>query len=256
MTRKQWISGIAMIVFLAALSGCQESEKSAAPVAPAKPAAPAEPVKPAVTAPAKPAETVPAKPAPAAPVAATPAAPKAPVAAAVPTPPPAPVVPAAPKLVIRVNCGATKPYTDKAGNLWLPDEVKVPGASLSPLDGTAIERTQPFEVPDVQYPEIFRTERYSMSAYEFNLPNGKYSVRLHFAETYEGITAVGQRVFSFAIQGQEPVKDFDIFKEAGGAYKAIVRRYRNVEVTDGKLKIVFTANVQNPAINGIVIRAE
>jgi enterochelin esterase-like enzyme len=167
---------------------------------------------------------------------------------------PAPrAVPPAAKLVIRVACGAYEPYTDKNGNLWLPDEVKAPGASLSPLDGMTVERTEEFEVPDVAFPQIFRTERYSMSAYEFKLPNGKYTVRLHFAECFTGITGVGQRVYSFAVQGQKPEKDFDIFKEAGGPYKSIQREYKGVVVSDGKLRITFTPNVENPAINGIEI---
>jgi len=164
--------------------------------------------------------------------------------------------PAGTKLVIRVACGAYQPYTDKNGNLWLPDEVKAPGASLGPLDGMTIERTEIYEVPNVAFPQIFQTERYSMSAYEFNLPNGKYTVRLHFAETFTGIMDVGQRVYSFAVQGQEPEKDFDIFKEAGGPYKAIQREYKGVEVTDGKLRITFTPNIENPTINGIEIFAE
>ena len=163
---------------------------------------------------------------------------------------------AAAKLVIRVACGAYQPYTDKNGNLWLPDEVKAPGASLSPLDGMTIERMETFEVPNVAFPQIFQTERYSMSAYEFNLPNGKYTVRLHFAECFTGITGVGQRVYSFAVQGQKPEKDFDIFKEAGGPYKAIRREYKGVAVTNGKLRITFTPNIENPAINGIEIFAE
>ncbi len=157
------------------------------------------------------------------------------------------------KLVIRVACGADQPYTDKDGNLWLPDQVDAPGASLEPLDGMTIERYEQYEVPDVAFPEIFRRERYSMSAYEFNLPNGKYTVRLHFAETFTGITGVGDRIYSFAVQGQEPVKDFDIYKEAGGPYKALQFEYKGVEVTDGKLKITFTPNIENPAINGIEI---
>ena len=175
---------------------------------------------------------------------------------AVPTLPAPLAVPAATKLVIRVACGANQPYTDKNGNLWLPDEVKAPGASLSPLDGMTIERMETFEVPNVAFPQIFRTERYSMSAYEFNLPNGKHTVRLHFAETFTGITGVGQRVYSFAVQGQKPEKNFDIFKEAGGPYKAIRREYKGVVVTSGKLRITFTPNVENPAINGIEILAE
>jgi len=39
-------------------------------------------------------------------------------------------------------------------------------------------------------------------------------------------------------------------------YKAIQREYKGVEVTNGKLRIEFTANVQNPAINGIEIFSE
>jgi enterochelin esterase-like enzyme len=160
------------------------------------------------------------------------------------------------KLVIRVACGAYQPYTDKNGNLWLPDEVKAPGASLKLPDGMTIERTEVFEVPNVAFPQIFQTERYSMNAYEFTLPNGKYTVRLHFAETFTGITGVGQRVYSFAVQGQKPETDFDIFKEAGGPYKAIQREYKGVVVADGRLRITFTPNIENPAINGIEIFAE
>ncbi len=181
------------------------------------------------------------------------APPKLPTPAASPRPTAAP---ASDKLVIRVACGAYQPYTDKDGNLWLPDEVKAPGAWLTPPDGMTVERTEEFEVPNVAFPQIFRTERYSMSAYEFNLPNGRYTVRLHFAECFTGITGVGQRVYSFAVQGQKPEKDFDIFKEAGGMYKAIQREYKGVAVTDGTLRITFTPNIENPAINGIEIFAE
>jgi len=46
--------------------------------------------------------------------------------------------------------------------------------------------------------------------------NGKYTVNLHFAETYEEITAPGLRVFSFNVAGQE-FKDVDLFIQAGGA---------------------------------------
>ena len=240
MTRKQWIGGIAMMVFLVVLGGCQQADTTLS--TDIQPAAPAV-TEPAVVVPTVPAQTTPTAPA----VPAVPDVPKLPAVS---------MVQAVSSLVVRVNCGATQPYTDKAGNIWLPDEVKVPGVSLNKPDGMTIERTEPFEVLGVQFPEIFRTERYSMSAYEFGLPNGKYTVQLHFAETYEGITGQGQRVFSFAVQGQQTVKDFDIFKEAGGAYKAIERRFRGVEVTDEKLKIEFTSNIQNPAINGIVIIAE
>ena len=47
-----------------------------------------------------------------------------------------------------------------------------------------------------------------------------------------------------------------LYKEAGGPYKAIQREYKGVEVTDGKLRIAFAPNVQNPAINGVEILAD
>ena len=61
----------------------------------------------------------------------------------------------------------------------------------------------------------------------------------------------GDRVFSFKVLGKE-FKDFDIWKKAGGAQKAYVESVP-VDITDGKLKITFTADVQNPCINGIEI---
>jgi hypothetical protein len=83
------------------------------------------------------------------------------------------------------------------------------------------------------------------------LANGKYLVKLHFAETYDGIQGPGGRVFNFKVQSRE-FKDFDVWVKAGGPYKAYVESVP-VEITDGKLLITFTSNVENPEINGIEI---
>ncbi len=90
-----------------------------------------------------------------------------------------------------------------------------------------------------------------MTAFSCPVPNGKYIVKLHFCETYDGITGPGQRVFTFNVMGQE-FKDFDVYAKAGGALRAYVVTV-NVEVTNGKLDITFTPNVENPQINGIEI---
>jgi hypothetical protein len=90
-----------------------------------------------------------------------------------------------------------------------------------------------------------------MTSFSYPVPNGKYTVKLHFAETFEGITAPGERVFSFKVEGQE-FKDFDVWVKAGGALRAYVETVK-VEVTDGKLDISFTPKVENPEINGIEI---
>ena len=95
-------------------------------------------------------------------------------------------------------------------------------------------------------PRIYETERYSMGSYKFTVPNGKYTVRLHFAETYEGITAPGERVFSVSLGGQVILKDLDLFK-AVGSLKPLVKEYKGVSVENGQVVIGFTPEHREPA---------
>jgi len=90
-----------------------------------------------------------------------------------------------------------------------------------------------------------------MTAFSVPVPNGKYKVNLHFAETSDAIDAVGGRVFAINVEGKE-IKDFDIWKRAGNRQKAHVESV-DVEVSDGTLDITFTAGTQNTAINGIEV---
>jgi hypothetical protein len=159
------------------------------------------------------------------------------------------------KLTLRINCGATEPYTDKAGNAWLADQGAEPGRKWGAVDGLTVDRGD-LGITGTDAPKIYETERYSMEGYKFTVPNGKYTVRLHFAETYDGITAEGERVFSVTINDQTILKDFDPFKEAGGYQKPAVKNIEYVTVTNGQLAIGFTLNIQNPEINGIEILSE
>jgi hypothetical protein len=158
----------------------------------------------------------------------------------------------APKLVLRVNCAAVEPYTDQAGNLWRVDPIPDPDADWGAVGGMTVDRGE-LNIAGTDAPKVYQTERYSMEAYKFTVPNGKYTVRLHFAETYDGITAEGQRIFSVGINDQTVLKDFDPYKEAGGFQKPVVKTIEDVAVTGGEIVIKFTMNVQNPEINGIEI---
>lgn len=100
-------------------------------------------------------------------------------------------------------------------------------------------------------PGLFRAEHYSMSDFSASIPNGTYTAKLYFAETYSGITGPGQRVFSFNVQGKE-FRDFDIWAKAGGFNRAYIETVP-VEVTNGQFRITFTPQVENPAINAIEI---
>ena len=98
---------------------------------------------------------------------------------------------------------------------------------------------------------LFLTERYSMDAFSFEIPNGRYIVKLYFAETFDGIYGPGDRVFSFTVHGKE-FKDFDIWAKAGGFNRAYIETVP-VEVTDGELRIDFKSQIENPMINAIEI---
>lgn len=159
------------------------------------------------------------------------------------------------KLVLRVNCGATEPYTDKAGKVWLSDQYLESGKDWGVADGMTVERGE-LNIAGTDSPKIYETERYSMTAYKFTVPNGKYSVRLHFAETFDGISGEGQRVFSVSINDKIVLKDLDLYKEAGGPQKPLVKEFKNISVTNKELVIGFTSNIENPEINGIEILSE
>jgi hypothetical protein len=180
------------------------------------------------------------------------AAPAAPAAAATPAPAaaPAPAEPAkaaestsAAPGAIRIKAGSSSSMTDSSGNTWLADQ----GFD----GGDVVGRADDLEIANTKDPALYRTEHYSMNSFSYKLPNGKYIVKLHFAETFEGIEGPNQRVFSFNVEGHE-FKDFDVWVKAGGPRRAYIETVP-VEIKDGKLDISFESKVENPEINGIEI---
>jgi Malectin domain len=144
---------------------------------------------------------------------------------------------------IRIKAGSDKPFTDHDGNVWMA-EVGFDG-------GETIDRPDDMKIENTKDPGLYRSEHYSMDSFSQKVPNGKYKVNLHFAETFDEVTEPGGRVFSFKV-GDKEFKDFDVVKKAGGPQKAYVESV-DVDVKDGMLKITFTPNVQNPEINAIEI---
>jgi hypothetical protein len=152
-------------------------------------------------------------------------------------------VAAATQSIVRIKAGVSAAFTDSSGNVWQPDQ----GFD----GGDVIERDASTSIANTKDPGLFLTEHYGMSSFSCNVPNGKYVAKLYFAETFDGITGAGQRVFSFNLQGHE-FKDFDVFVKAGGSNRAYIETVP-VEVTDGKFTITFTSNIENPQINAIEI---
>ena len=150
---------------------------------------------------------------------------------------------------IRVRAGSDQPYKDSKGNKWLGDVMTKEGGFEG---GSTIERPD-IKIENTKDPEIYRAEHYSMDSFWWKVPNGKYTVRLHFCETFEGIGGPGDRVFGFKVQDKE-FKDFDVWKTTGGAQRPHIETVI-ATVTDGKLKVTFIPKIENPQLNGIEIIA-
>jgi outer membrane protein assembly factor BamB len=120
------------------------------------------------------------------------------------------------------------------------------GPNEGPGNGNGAANT---DVTGTKDPRLFAGEHWGMTAFSLKVPNGSYLAKLYFAETFEGITGEGQRVFSFNVEGKE-FKDFDIWARAGGLRRAYIESVP-VDVTDGEFNIAFTAQVENPAIKAI-----
>lgn len=168
----------------------------------------------------------------------------------------APLESGGPSFALRVNCGSTIDTIDNNGNEWLADQRLTGAATWGAVDGKTIPNRNHVKAQGVDAPEVFQSERYAMTAYKFRLPDGAYTVRLHFAETFEKITAKGQRVFSVTLGGKTIEKDLDLFARTGGQQKPFSVEVTNVRPVDGVVTVGFIANIQNPAINGIEIISE
>jgi len=145
---------------------------------------------------------------------------------------------------LRIESGSTTAYTDSLGQTWVADHSYGPGGGIVNRGAIEIANT----VDD----RLYQTERWGLSNYGILLANGTYTINLHFAETYPGITAAGQRVFSVTAEGASPAgwSNIDLFAETGGRNVALVKS-ATVRVTDNMLNLAFAATADNPLINAI-----
>ncbi len=166
---------------------------------------------------------------------------------------PAPTPTAAAK-DIRVKLGIDADYKDPKGNMWT-------AATDTVCDGTAQTRADDLAIAGTDDPGLYRSEKYDITKFSEKVPNGKYTVKMYFAETWAAdsggdITGPGGRVFNFKVGDQPEVQNFDIAKEAGAVQKAVVKTFQHVNVTDGTLTITFTPGVQSTECNAVEIISE
>jgi hypothetical protein len=99
-------------------------------------------------------------------------------------------------------------------------------------------------------PALYQTVRYNLSAYHFNLPAGKYTVRLQFCEPH--YQEAGKRIFGVRIQDKQVIENLDIFAKVG-QNKALDCTFKDVEVRDGGLDIKFVPETEFPSIAAISV---
>ncbi|MFS4493936.1 BspA family leucine-rich repeat surface protein [Maribacter sp. 2308TA10-17] len=152
---------------------------------------------------------------------------------------------------IRINSGGTT--TDYNGETYSADNYADTGSLL--------------DRPQTGLPEPYQSFRYSRSqqmSYVIPVPDGEYTVNLHFAELWFGATGggaggVGSRVFDVTIEGQLAEDNLDIFAEVGA--NAILVKTHQVTVAGGVLDIDFDSRdavdgERHPVINAIEILGE
>ena len=102
------------------------------------------------------------------------------------------------------------------------------------------------------YRHIYYGDATSIEFIVPNLPQDSAKVTLKFSELFQN--AEGMRVFDVALNGQTVLKDFDVFKAAGGKNVALDRIFK-VYLQNGVLQISFP-NVPRPSARICAIKVE
>lgn len=146
--------------------------------------------------------------------------------------------------------GATTAYIEAGGSASVSETGKTWLSDRFYVGGKVVDRGN-IAIANSAVDRLYQTERYGMTAYNIPLAAGNYRVVLHFAETYNGITAAGQRRFGVNVEGTQ-INNLDVFQAAGGKNKSYQRVVSPVVIDDGALNINFSGpNV--PFINAIEV---
>lgn len=111
-------------------------------------------------------------------------------------------------------------------------------------------------VPSSTPVEVFSTEAWAGNAnqpmeWNFPVPVGtEVSVRLYFANRYDGTASPGQRVFNVDLDGTRVLNNYDIVADVGHN-RGVMKSF---DITsDGQVDIDFRHVTENPLVNGIEI---
>jgi hypothetical protein len=158
---------------------------------------------------------------------------------------------------LALNLGAPGDRKDPAGGLWLgyprPSGslvLQLPiGVSLFPGGSYFNHDAARLKIEDAEKPWVFSSGVRGLRQCTIPLTapgdgTARYTVRLAFAELDH--EAAGKRVFDIKIQGKVVTEDFDVFQQAGGRNKPLIKEFKRIDA-DQELSLEFVPAVANPA---------
>lgn len=149
---------------------------------------------------------------------------------------------------VRILAGGHS-YTDRRGVVW--------GADRYFSHGSTVARSEP--VSNTPDPEIFAAERFGNFTYTIPAADGRYTINLKFAEAWfgpgkPGGGGVGSRVFDVYCNGISLLRNFDIFRAADGAQRAIEKSFHGIiPNAQGKIVLSFVPVVNYACVNAIEV---
>ena len=182
---------------------------------------------------------------------------------------------AVPFTELNVMLGSPRYFEDRAANVaWIPEQEYKPG-SWGFIGGTSYRRQTGFgtmlgsdiDIHGTDMNPIFQTQRVGIKSFKADVPNGEYSVYLHWAELEsdkerEALvynlgadseqTFAGNRSFGISINGTIVSDDFNVARDYGYA-RAVIKKFV-ITVKDGKgVSVDFHKKEGEPILNAIRI---
>jgi len=160
---------------------------------------------------------------------------------------------------LSINCGGSAPgfYTFSPAPPAPADGGFVADTDFTGGNAKTVGDAMDVSAPHAAPPAVYQSERWGACTYALPLPplpaGQSYTIRLHFAETT--YHATNKRRFNVDIAGRRVLTDFDVFAEAGGANKALVRDFPGFAPDrSGHIVIAFTrGSADEPKISGIQV---
>ncbi len=152
-------------------------------------------------------------------------------------------------VLYRVDAAGPAVQSGDGGPDWTTDDGFASGGNVADWGATVPrDATVPAGTPA----DLFAAERWGEQDWDFAVPAGRdLTVRLYFANQYDGTAQPGQRVFDVLVDGVTRLDDFDIAAVAG--HKTGTMRSLAVTSDGNGLDIDLRAVVENPLINAIEV---